>query len=52
MWHGFFSAPTGVTVIQTEERDPGTAWFRVRAFGEVAHLFDGGEPIADSGFFP
>lgn len=52
LWHGFFSAPTGVTVIQSEEREPGVAWFRVRAMGEVAHLLDGGEPISDSGFFP
>lgn len=50
LWHGFFSAPTGLTVIETEERDPGTAWFRVRAMGEVAHLLCEGEPISDSGF--
>ena len=50
LWHGFFSAPTGLTVIQTEERDPGVAWFRVRAVGEVAHLLSEGEPISDSGF--
>ena len=50
LWHGFFSAPTGLSVIQTEERDPGTAWFRVRALGEVAHLLCEGEPISDSGF--
>lgn len=52
MWHGFFSAPTGVTVIQSEEREPGTAWFRIRAMGEVAHLLCEDEPISDSGFFP
>lgn len=40
----------GLTVIQTEERDPGVAWFRVRAVGEVAHLLSEGEPISDSGF--
>ena len=50
LWHGFFCAPTGLTVIQTEERDPGVAWFRVRAVGEVAHLLSEGEPISDSGF--
>lgn len=52
LWHGFYSTPTGVTVIQSEERDPGTAWFRVRALGEAAHLLCEGEPISDSGFFP
>lgn len=52
LWHGFFSAPTGITVIQSEERDPGTAWFRIRAMGEVAHLLCEGEPVSDSGFFP
>ncbi len=52
LWHGFFSAPTGITVIQSEEREPGTAWFRVRSLGEVAHLLAEGEPVSDSGFFP
>ncbi|MBR5666290.1 MAG: histidine phosphatase family protein [Lachnospiraceae bacterium] len=50
LWHGFFCAPTGLTVVETEERDPGTAWFRVRALGEVAHLLTEGEPISNSGF--
>ena len=50
LWHGFYCAPTGLTVIESEERDPGTAWFRVRAIGEVAHLLSEGEPISDSGF--
>ena len=52
LWHGFYSTPTGVTVIQSEERERGTAWFRVRALGEAAHLLCEGEPISDSGFFP
>ena len=52
LWHGFYSTPTGVTVIQTEERERGIAWFRVRALGEAAHLLCEGEPISDSGFFP
>ncbi len=52
LWHGFFSAPTGISVLQTEEREPGIAWLRVRASGETAHLLDAGEPVSDSGFFP
>ena len=50
LWHGFYCAPTGLTVIESEERDPGTAWFRVRAIGEVAHLLSEEEPISNSGF--
>ncbi len=52
LWHGFYSAPTGITMVQTEERQPGIAWFRVRTVGEVAHLLAEGELVADSGFFP
>ncbi len=52
LWHGFFSAPTGITMLQTEERVPGTAWFRVRMLGDVTHLLTEGEPVSDSGFFP
>lgn len=52
LWHGFFSAPTGITMLQTEERQPGIAWFRVRMLGDVTHLLAEGEPVSDSGFFP
>ena len=42
LWHGFVSAPTGITSIYTEERRPGIASFRVNEFGATPHLFLGG----------
>ena len=44
-------APTGITVIGTEERDPGKASFRVQVFGDARHLADEGEPLSASGYF-
>lgn len=38
LWHGFCSAPTGVTEIYTEERRKGTVSLRISSFGSVAHL--------------
>lgn len=38
LWHGMCAAPTSVTTVYTEERREGIASFRVRRFGEVAHL--------------
>lgn len=51
LWQGFFVAPTAVTVLQTEERMPGVAAFRVQVMGDTRHLSDGGEPISSSGYF-
>ena len=42
LWHGFVSAPTGITSIYTEERRPGIASFRVNEVGATPHLFLGG----------
>ena len=38
LWHGFIAAPTSVTVVNTEERRQGTAFFRVATFGDTSHL--------------
>lgn len=46
LWHGFCSAPTGVTTIVTEERQEGIAYFRTTQFGDVSHLYMGGEEPA------
>ncbi|MDE6566214.1 MAG: histidine phosphatase family protein [Lachnospiraceae bacterium] len=46
LWHGFCAAPTSVTTINTEERRPGIASFRVSAFGDVSHLYAADEPIS------
>ena len=43
LWHGFVSLPTGVTVVNTEERVKGIAWWRVARFGDLSHLEIGGK---------
>lgn len=48
---GFFLAPTSVTVLATEERIPGTAYFRCQVAGDTRHLYDGGEPVSHMGYF-
>lgn len=44
LWHGCCAAPSSVTTVVTEERREGTAYFRMLAFGDVAHLYANGEP--------
>lgn len=39
LWQGMCMAPSSVTTVYTEERRPGTAVFRVSAFGDVSHLY-------------
>lgn len=39
LWHGTCAAPTSVTVLTTEERREGTAYFRMNAFGDTSHLY-------------
>ena len=51
LWHGFFMPPTSLIVLDSEERVPGEAFFRVQTFGDTKHLFAGGEPISGSGYF-
>lgn len=46
LWHGFVAAPTSVTQLYTEEREQGVASFRCQMFGDVSHLYAGGEPPA------
>ena len=49
--HGLFLPPTSVTVLSTEERRAGDAYFRAERIGDCAHLIAGGEPISESGYF-
>ena len=42
LWHGFAAAPTSITSLNTEERVPGTACFRVNFFGATPHLDNAG----------
>lgn len=51
LWQQFFIAPTSVTEVVTEEREKGIATFRVKKFGDISHLYVGGEKPSDSGFF-
>lgn len=43
VWHGFCAAPSSVTTLVTEERRAGIAYFRMSGFGDVGHLYAGGE---------
>lgn len=51
LFHGFFVAPTSVTVLATEERIPGKAIFRTQLLGDTRHLSEGGEPVSTAGYF-
>lgn len=51
LWQGMFLAPSSITVLGTEEREPGTAYFRAQAYGDTAHLLMGGEPVSHMGYF-
>ncbi|MNC67264.1 hypothetical protein D3C81_2161210 [compost metagenome] len=46
LWHGFCAAPTSVTTLITEERRKGIAYFRMGSFGDISHLYAGGEEPA------
>ena len=43
LWHGTCAAPTSVTVLNTEERQEGIAYFRMSAFGDTSHLYAAGQ---------
>ena len=51
MWQGFFVPPASVTVLASEERAPGLAYFRCQVFGSTTHLHQADEPVSDSGHF-
>lgn len=51
LWHGTCAAPTSVTVLTTEERRKGFAYFRMNAFGDTSHLYAAGlEPSFSARF--
>ena len=43
LWHNFVALPSSVTTIVSEERKKGAAQFRCTGFGDVSHLYAGGE---------
>ncbi|MBE5937377.1 MAG: histidine phosphatase family protein [Lachnospiraceae bacterium] len=49
--HGFFIAPSSVTVLSSEERVEGKAYFRCQVVGDTSHLYAAGEPVSASGYF-
>lgn len=51
LWQGCFVAPTSVTVLTSEERVEGDAYFRLRTLGDCSHLYTCREPYSRSGFF-
>lgn len=51
LWQGFYAAPTSVTVLGAEEREPGKAYFRCQMMGDTRHLQVGHEPIASAGYY-
>ena len=51
LWQGFYVAPTSITILNSEERIKGQAWFRVERLGDTNHLTNNGEPISSSGYF-
>lgn len=51
LWHHFVALPTSVTTLYTEERREGMAVFRCCGFGDVGHLYKGGEAPSFSARF-
>ena len=48
---GFFLPPASVTVLNSEEREPGVAAFRCQCMGDTSHLRAAGLPVSRSGAF-
>jgi probable phosphoglycerate mutase len=51
LWQGFFVAPGSITVLVTEERVKGEAFFRCKALDDTAHYYIADEQPSDAGFF-
>ncbi|MCR5004848.1 MAG: histidine phosphatase family protein [Clostridiales bacterium] len=51
LFHQIFISPTGMTMVETEEREEGFAHFRMRYLGATPHLQLAGEPASASGMF-
>ncbi len=49
--HHFTALPTSVTTLYTEEREKGIALFRCCGFGDISHLYAGGEEPSFSARF-
>ena len=51
LWQNIYIAPTGVTVLGSEERCSSIASFRAQVIGDTSHLRFAGEPASASGYF-
>lgn len=51
LWQGMVALPSSVTTVATEEREKGIAAFRMMGFGDISHLYAGGEAAAFAGRF-
>ena len=49
LWHGTCALPSSITTVVTDERQKGTAMFRMTSFGELSHLELNGELPAKTG---
>ena len=43
LWHNFVALPTSVTRLATQEREKGKAIFTCIQYGDLSHLYAGGE---------
>lgn len=51
LWHGTAAAPSSVTIVNTEERREGIAYFRMSTFGDTSHLYAAGKEPSFSARF-
>lgn len=51
LWHASAAAPTSVTMLASEERRRGIASWRMLSYGDVSHLYAGGEEPSFSARF-
>ena len=51
LWHHFTALTSSVTTLYTEERRKGVATFRCAGFGDIGHLYAGGETPSFSARF-
>lgn len=52
LWQGFCAQPSSVTTLITEERVKGQCVFRCMQFGDISHLYAGGERYSTAALFP
>lgn len=51
LWQQVFLPPASVTILGTEEHEPGAAQWRAQCFGDASHLRAAGVAVSPSGYF-